>query len=82
MPTKSAADTTEAFKDLLSDVTTILSQKKDIDPENASPGTRLLLSIFATMSDDAASVQLFNSNVEKLMNEAKAAYSNNEEIWQ
>ena len=31
------------------------------------------------MSDDAASVHLFNSNVEKLMNEAKAAYSNNEE---
>ena len=79
MKTKSAADTMEAFIDIRHDVDARLAGKTDIDSTKMSPGTQLLLTIDSTMSDNAGTEILFNSNVEKLLNETKAAYSNAEE---
>ena len=43
------------------------------DSSTTDAGTQLLLNIVATMSDRAATEKLFNKNVEKLINDTKAA---------
>ena len=74
MKSKSAADTEEVFLDILEDVKARLSTKTD-GSGDADAGTRLLLSIKATMSDRAACEKLFNKNIETLIKEAADAYN-------
>ena len=72
MKSKSAADTEEVFLDILEDVKARLSTKPDASGD-VDPGTRLLLSIKATMSDRAACEKLFNKNIKNLIKEASEA---------
>ena len=77
MTTKSAADTMDAFQDILADVRARLAEKVAAD-DRGDAGTQLLLTIEATMTDQAATEKLFNANVEKLINEATAAAATNQ----
>ena len=74
MTSKSAKHTEEAFEDILADVNARLANKPDYNSSNMDARTKLLLTIKATMSDQASCEKLFNKNLEKLINDAAAIY--------
>ena len=79
MASKSAKHTEDAFEDILADVKTALANKSDVDTSKIDAGTQLLLTIQATMSDQSSCEKLFNSNLQKLIDEANAVYNQLEE---